>query len=339
MKKTEIISLLLIVAAVAGFVFAFQMEMGRLRELLGLLSMGLVIIAMDPTVHWRKKSSESNEINRVGRAITYALVCIVLVILLIAIEVKGWSFVFFTILFCAGLIVSVYSYYSPRGWLRRRLHWLAVDKNIKILETGKKRKKCFYTVEMDHNGLRYDYLPFEKKFHIYQTMYLNPRYYEKEYEERNCQLQKQIEQVHIPQVHCKTECDSNSSFSVSLRLQKRDATKENVCRIRDILKDLAKEDFNQHLFTRFVFDDDTVYLETYHYDIIRMMLVSAKGNVEHYNMQGPSYEPSERMDELYWEIDEDYLLYKLQPKDLIEAEEFERIWDSKSQEQVIDSIS
>ena len=70
-----------------------------------------------------------------------------------------------------------------------------------------------------------------------------------------------------------------------------------------------------------------------------MMLVSAKGNVERYDMQGPSYEPSERMDELYWEIDEDYLLYKLQPKDLIEAEEFERIWDSKSQEQVIDSIS
>ena len=192
---------------------------------------------------------------------------------------------------------------------------------------------------MDQNGLRYDYLPSEKTFHIYQTMYLNPRCYEKEYEERRCQLQKQIEQVQIPQVHCKTECDSNSSFSVSLRLKKRDATKENVCRIRDILKDLAKEDFNQHLFTRFVFDDDTVYLETYHYDIIRMMLVSAKGNVEHYNMQGPSYEPSERMDELYWEIDEDYLLYKLQPKDLIEAEEFERIWDSKSQEQVIDSIS
>ena len=52
-----------------------------------------------------------------------------------------------------------------------------------------------------------------------------------------------------------------------------------------------------------------------------------------------SVEPSEQLAGIFEHIKKDNLIVELQPKDLIEVEEFERIWDSKSQEQVMDSIS
>lgn len=327
MKKTEIISLLLIVAAVAGFVFAFQMEMGRLRELLGLLSMGLVIIAMDPTVHWRKKSSESNEINRVGRAITYALVCIVLVILLIAIEVKGWSFVFFTVIFSVGLIVSVWSYYSPRGWLSRRLRWLTDKGEVPIYKEGKGRAKEFYNDD-NEDGIAYCYRPAERLFYVERTMFLNPARFEKEYAERRYQFQTRLEQTHLPLELGISKCKSCMNFRTSVAIFKRYATKENVCRIRDVIKDLSKEDYNCPLFSKFTFGNNTMYLETVHYKVLRIMLVVSDVLVERYSPQKATVKPSEQLSGIFEHIREDGLMDELQPNDLVEAEEFERIWNS-----------
>ena len=172
----------------------------------------------------------------------------------------------------------------------------------------------------------YSYRPSEKRVYITRTMYLNPLRYENDYKERKSQIELRMEQTPIRFDWNVSDCNSILSFTVSVRLKKQNATKENVCCLRDVLKDLAKEDFDEHLFSKLMFDEDTVYLEFHHYNLIRMVLVDASGHIEHYSPQEPSEEPSERMDEIFWEIFEDNRMDRLQPGDLIDADEFERIW-------------
>ena len=335
LNKTEIKSLLLIVAAVVGFVFVFQMEYGNARKWVSLLSMALLAMSIDPTFSWRRKSSsQPKEQNRVGRAIGYVIAAAAVIILLIGLsiapfisEVDGGTYIFIVIFFSFVLMIGVWSYFSPRGWLSRRLRWLTDKGEMPIYKEGKGRAKEFYNDD-NEDGIAYCYRPAERLFYVERTMFLNPARFEKEYAERRYQFQTRLEQTHLPLELGISKCKSCMNFRTSVAIFKQYATKENVCRIRDVIKDLSKEDYNCPLFSKFTFGNNTMYLETVHYKVLRIMLVVSDVLVECYSPQKATVKPSEQLAGIFEHIREDGLMDELQPNDLVEAEEFERIWNS-----------
>jgi len=275
--------------------------------------------------------------SRIGRAVCYFLVWLAFTIMLIALSmapfvrrVDGGDYYVILIIFIVVILIafgshiSQHGYFSSRSWLSHRLKWLTGNENMLILKAGKKKEKEFFTEE--HDSMVYSYRPSEKRFYITRTMYLNPLRYEKEYKARKSQIELRLEQTPIRFDWNISDCDSILSFTVTVKLKKGDATKENVCCLRDALKDLAKDDFEEHLFSKLMFDEGTVYLEFHHYNLIRMVLDDTNGHIERYSPLGASEEPSEHLDEIIREIYEDNRMERLQPDDLIEADEFERIW-------------
>ena len=59
MRKIEIVSLLLVLAAVGILIVSLQMGYGRLRSWMGMLFFALLILAMDPKL-FRKKKQKHN---------------------------------------------------------------------------------------------------------------------------------------------------------------------------------------------------------------------------------------------------------------------------------------
>ncbi len=336
LKKGEIVSLLLVVASIVGWIITFQMKIGDARKWMSILSLGLVAMSIDPTFFLRRQSSKTKETNRVGRAVCYLFVVAAAVFMLLMLfaapfisEVSIGGYILILVFFTFFLIVVLRSLYSAHGWLSRRLRWLKGKKQLTITSEGKGRKKVLYSDD-DEKGISYAYKPAERLFFVNRTMYLNPARLEKEYSERKHQLQVRMKQTNIPLKWEISKCDGSLSFRASIGLLKKDATKENVCRIRNVMRSLAKEDFDQHLFSKHVFDDETVYMDSYHYQIIRMVLVGADDTVERYCPQDASDDAYERLDEKYWAMYDEARMTNIKPADLIEADEFERIWKKKA---------
>ncbi|MBR6188794.1 MAG: hypothetical protein IKQ59_07555 [Prevotella sp.] len=332
LKKVEIISLLLVVASIVGWIITFQMEIGDARKWMSILSLGLVAMSIDPTFSLQRKSSGTKDTNRVGRAVCYLFAVAAAVFMLFMLlaapfisEVSIGGYILILVFFIFFLIVVLRSLFSAHGWLSRRLRWLKGKKQLTITS----EEKVLYSDD-DEKGISYAYRPAERLFFVNRTMYLNPTRLEKEYSERKHQLQVRMEQTNIPLKWEISECDGSLSFRTSVGLLKKDATKENVCRIRDVMRDLAKEDFDQHLFSKHVFDNDTVYMDSYHYRIIRMVFVGADNTFERYCPQDASDDAYERLDEKYWAMYDEARMTNIKPADLIEADEFERIWKKKA---------
>ncbi len=339
MRKTEIISLLLIVAAIVGLVITFQMEIGSARKWICILSIGLLLLSIDPTLSRLRKTSSKQEMeNRVAGVISFIFGLMAIVFTCVALLIYPFiggvdaPFLFVIAFFGFVLFYSVWScYFSARGWLSRRLKWLTGNGQMIIQQIGKGKQKMLFAIN-DKNDIWYSYHPADRMFFIKRTMFLNPTCFKKEFEERKHQFQTSMEQMHIP-LNIEISDESCLSFNTSVGILKQDATKENVCRIHDLIRELAKEDYDQHLFRRLVLGDDTIYMETYHAIIIRMLLVSADGYVERYRPQVVSDEPSEHLDCIYWEIYNEYMFDNVQPDNLIEENVFERMWE-KNAEQV-----
>ena len=343
LRKTEKVSLLLVVAAIVGVVILLLIE-GRARGWVLLFSFLLFLLSIDPSFSLRRKSSASKEVNRVGRASLYFLMGaggVPMLYILITTPFRGeinGDYIAVVIYFGFLLLVVVWTITSARGWLSRRLHWLTGNGNLNISKEGRGKTKVLYSDE-DADGISYAYRPADKLFYVNRTMYLNPARFEKEYGERKYQFQTRMQQTRIPLYLHTSDCESSISFLTSVMLEKKYATKGNVCRIRDVMRDLAREDFNQHLFTRLEFDDDTLCMELFHYQVVKAMLVSADGKVERYSPQELTVEddqnerqvvepslPPERFVEFFRKVKEEGRIDKLQPADLMEKEEFERIW-------------
>ena len=329
MKKVEIISLLLVVAAIAGLLIAYFVENGLLTPWLFLLSLLSLIGAIDPTFSKQNRLRPQKN-NRVGRAVTWLFIGMLgvgYVALLIAPFIPWLNVGIFYSLFIYGLslvlLICWFQDFYPRRWMSRRLRWLEGKERLAISQTGAGKEKILFT--WDKDGITYTYLPSVHLFFISREMFMNPARYEKEYDERKYQLQVRTEQTRISHAWSISDCESSLSFKVTIRMKKQDATKDNVCRLRDVVVDLAKDDFNQHLFSRLMLDDEMAFMETFHYQIIRMVLISADGNVECFNMREEPYQQSKHLSRIISMLRKERL-DKLQPEDLIEKDEFERIW-------------
>lgn len=331
MRKVEIVSLIIVVVAIAGVVIASQMESEILRPWIFLLSFLLFIAAGNPTFS-KSKSSKLQEKNRVGRAVGWLFIGLmavgyVLMLLSPFIPSTGMGIFPALVIYGCSLIFLIFWYrdFSMRRWMSCRLRWLTGNGKMPISQIGRGKELMLYTYK-DKDGVSYAYSPSERQFFMFLTMFMNPARYEKEYEERKYQLQVRTEQTKIEHAWGISDCESSLSFKVSIRLTKKNSTKDNVCRLRDVIVDLTKDDFNQHLFTRIMVDDEEIFIEIYHYQLIRMLIVGAAGNAERYDLREETDSLSEQFFKIIDKLSEEQRLDKLRPEDLIEKDEFEHLW-------------
>lgn len=120
---------------------------------------------------------------------------------------------------------------------------------------------------------------------------------------------------------------------------KRYATRENIRRIREVFIDLSKEDYNSRLFSKFTFGENTLYLDTYHYKIVRAVLVGADSFVECCHPHTSSAKPSDRLAGIFEHICKDGSMDKLQPEDMINEEAFDGIWSKTSETGINERLS
>jgi len=210
-------------------------------------------------------------------------------------------------------------------WIFRRLPIMSPRhyKTVKVSINSQEHTGDVFDVD---SGISFRYNSKEKMFYMSKTMYTDPRRYPKEYEERKYQFQARIEQAHIPIAGWISPSESTISFGTSVRMMKRYATPENIHRIREVIIDVSKEDYNRQMFSKFTYGSDTLYLDTCHYQIVRALLVSTEGSAERYCPQDVSVEPSKRLADIFEQIKTEGRMYKLQQEDLIEEDEFERNW-------------
>jgi hypothetical protein len=214
--------------------------------------------------------------------------------------------------------------------MERRVRWLKSNSSTSIWEDiwkiGKGSRKMLTFYDQGRH-MSYEFHPAEKHFYICRTMFLNPAHYEKEYKERKEQIREKMDQGQIPYERLSFDCGSCLCFTTVVILDKQNATKDYVCRIRDIMVELAKADYAQNVYFRYEFDERIVYCEINSSEIIRCLLIY-DGEKEYYTQQEEEEQDAELSD---WLIDaeiESSLLHMM-PENLILQEDFEKIWEDE----------
>ena len=184
----------------------------------------------------------------------------------------------------------------------------------------------------EESEISYRYDAKKKHFLMSRTMYMNPFRYPKEYEERKYQFKTRIEQLRIPIGGWISEPNSTIRFDTSVRLEKKYATPENIKKIRETILDLAKNDYSQKVYSKFVFEDNlTLYMETFRYKLVKAMLVQSDVVVERYSPEGDnnaSQRASDELASLFKEMYNQQQLDKLTKDNMIDKLEFYQIWNN-----------
>lgn len=84
----------------------------------------------------------------------------------------------------------------------------------------------------------------EKYLYIARTMYTDPKRFPKEYEERKYQFEARMNQVRIPLEGYISRPNDPRFFTAYVRLRKRDASPENIAKLRSVFLDLSAEDYH-----------------------------------------------------------------------------------------------
>lgn len=214
-------------------------------------------------------------------------------------------------------------------WIHKRLHSMTPNyyKKVKV-----RTDKGEILLRDEDSDIKYKYNVKKKELHITRNMFTNPLQYVKEYEERKRQFELLTERMGILHLAFIAKPENSSSFLVSIVLSRSFATPENISKCRDALIELSKEDYNQNLYTKFLFDEDWLYVETYHFRLLRAMLVSADGEIERYSEDMPPSKivpnsvPSERFSFVLRKAAKMSVLDKVKPSDIIEKDTFEELW-------------
>lgn len=214
-------------------------------------------------------------------------------------------------------------------WIHRRLSAMTPN-HYKTVHVFLQKNKA--TLCDEDSDIKFEYNVKEKQLYIMRYMFTNPLRHVKEYEERKYQLITRVDCTGIPYNGWIAEPNYAISFHVKIGLPKTFATPENIGIIRSILVDLSKEDYNQNLYAKFQFDEDWLYVETFHYRRLRVMLVSTDGEIERYSEDMrpskvvPNSTPSERFSFVLNKAAKMSILDKVKPSDIIEKDTFEELW-------------
>ena len=214
-------------------------------------------------------------------------------------------------------------------WIHKRLHSMTPNyyKKVKV-----RTDQGEILLRDEDSDIKYKYNVKEKELHITRNMFTNPLRYVKEYEERKRQFELLTERMGILHFAFIAKPENSSSFLVSIILSRSFATPENISKCRDILIELSKEDYNQNLYAKFQYDEDWLYVDTYHFRLLRAMLVSADGEIERYSKDMrpskvvPNSTPSVRFSFVLNKAAKMSILDKVKPSDIIEKDAFEELW-------------
>ncbi len=229
-----------------------------------------------------------------------------------------------------GLILLIILLSSKdQFWIHRRLPAMTPN-HYKTVNVFLQKNKA--TLRDEDSDIRFEYNVKKKQLYIMRYMFTNPLRHVKEYEERKYQLITRVDCTGIPYNGWIAEPNYTISFHVKIGLPKTFATPENIGIIRSILVDLSKEDYNQNLYAKFQFDEDWLYVETFHYRLLRVMLVSTDGEIERYSEDMrpskvvPNSTPSVRLSFVLNKAAKMSILDKVKPSDIIEKDTFEELW-------------
>ena len=230
---------------------------------------------------------------------------------------------------CGSFAIFVLWKSMDNFWIYRRLpaisplYYKTVNVNVNNSDqTG--------TIYDEESGISFQYQAKEKFLTMTRDMYTDPRRYPKEYEERKYQFKTRIEQAKIPISGWISEANSDICFGTSVRLQKKYATPENIKKIRAVIVDLSKDDYKEELFTKHDIDDVTLYMDTFHYQLIRAMLVKEEKVIERYSpilKMGISTTASDKLAKIFEEMHKTHFPDKIDVTNIIEENEFEKLWD------------
>lgn len=128
-------------------------------------------------------------------------------------------------------------------WIYRRLPAMSPNhhKTIKV-DASNYTHTC--DVFDESSGISFRYDTKEKSFYIAKTMYTDPKRFPKEYEERKYQFEARMNQARIPLEGYLSKPNDPRFFQTYVRLRKRDASPENIARLRSVFIDLSAEDYH-----------------------------------------------------------------------------------------------
>ena len=175
-------------------------------------------------------------------------------------------------------------------------------------------------------GISFEYDMEQKQLNIKRYMHTDPFRHIEEYEKRKLQLQTRMEHIDFPHQCWIAEPHYAIASQVTIGLAKADATPEHISAIRDILIDLSKEDYEGNSYSKHQFGDDFLYVEAFHFRLLRAMLVSADGKIERFSEEMLVSE-SYRFDLILEEAAEMSILDHATISDIIEPKVFEDLWE------------
>lgn len=233
------------------------------------------------------------------------------------------------LLFWSCFVLLILWSSKDQFWIHRRLSAMTPN-HYKTVHVFLQKNKA--TLCDEDSDIKFEYNVKEKELHITRNMFTNPLRYVKEYEERKRQFELLTERMGILHLAFIAKPENSSSFLVSIILSRSFATPENISKCRDILIELSKEDYNQNLYAKFQYDEDWLYVDTYHFRLLRAILVSADGEIERYSKDMrpskvvPNSTPSERFSFVLNKAAKMSILDKVKPSDIIEKDTFEELW-------------
>lgn len=128
-------------------------------------------------------------------------------------------------------------------WIYRRLPAMSPNhhKTVKVAVDNYSKTGDVYD---EDSGITFRYHTKEKSFYISRTMYTDPKRFPKEYEERKYQFEARMNQARIPLEGYISRPNDPRFFDTYVRLRKRDASPENIARLRSVFIDLSAEDYH-----------------------------------------------------------------------------------------------
>lgn len=211
-------------------------------------------------------------------------------------------------------------------WIYRRLSAMTPNhyKTVKVNVIGTERQgvyDCDSQILFIHSSK-------DKKLTIERIMFIEPKHYQKKFEEQKYQFTTQLEQTKIPLQGSLSE-PNTISFTARVTLEQRHATPANIKTIRDVFIHLSKDDYQQAIYTAFATDDNTaLWLETRQGNPLRAMRVAEGEVIERFNFDASGAQPSDELMRLLGQVNEEGRMGNLNPdSDLAEQADFERFWN------------
>ena len=216
-------------------------------------------------------------------------------------------------------------------WLCRRLPVITPN-HYKMVRVHIDNRKQIAKVTDPDSEIVFEYGPKKKELVISRVMFTNPKRFPKEYEERKYQCQTRTQLTGIPFKGGITKEKSVNLFTVAVVLEKQYATPENIATMRSVLIDLGKDDYDQHVFVKFIYGDQTLMMDAYHYSLARVMLLSdgkVLGRYSPHHDVEISTIAADRLTELLRRVDDECRFNNLTSSDIIEEREFDQWWNQQ----------